>query len=312
MAQSSRLPRFTAGKLVMVPADVWNKVMERIEMITPIAGRNVQIDDGVNGSRINAVFPGYVAQPFELTLVRGEVDGAVTYKVTVGPGLVNERIPGTDPALANHYPSNIGGFDEDRVEFDISPGQQISIVVLVKENGRIGHDSQPPVTVTIEDEDAESVHYIPPCADDATGTPGAYHYKLGVLRPGDTSADAPHLERWLSGDHIEHFQDITRLENTTNPTAPGVGRVLKEFNAETWRYLLRSIIKGDGQLRIDENADDITIRGNGKSGSLVFVDCSEEMAETGRIEWTDGLITTEGEVVIQAGCDGTGGGTSAS
>ena len=40
--------------------------------------------------------------------------------------------------------------------------------------------------------------------------------------------------------------------------------------------------------------------GNGVNGSLVFQDC--DGAETGRIEWVDGLIVTSGEQTIESGC----------
>jgi hypothetical protein len=297
MARSSKLPRFPSGKLVLVPGDVWNKVMDRIEQITPLSGRNVLIDENNNGSIISAVFPGYVAQPFELTLL----STGSAYKVTVGPGLVNERIPGSDPGLATHYPSNIGGFTEDRVEFSISVGQQISLRVLVKANGQVGHDSDPPVTVVIEDEDRESVHYIPPGADDSTGTNGAYHYKLGVLRAGDVSTDPPHLERWLSGDHIEHFQDVTRLDNVTNPSTTNLARPLKKYDADTNRWLFRSLVPHpDGQAKVDETADEMRVRGNEKAFVLNFVDCAG--SPLGTINWADGMITSEGSLTIHAGC----------
>jgi len=47
--------------------------------------------------------------------------------------------------------------------------------------------------------------------------------------------------------------------------------------------------------------------GNGVRGSLVFQDC--DGAETGRVEWSDGLITTSGEQIIQCGCSGTSSGS---
>jgi len=41
----------------------------------------------------------------------------------------------------------------------------------------------------------------------------------------------------------------------------------------------------------------------GKTGSIVFQDCTA--AEVATIEWTAGIITTEGTQTIEAGCDGT-------
>jgi hypothetical protein len=39
------------------------------------------------------------------------------------------------------------------------------------------------------------------------------------------------------------------------------------------------------------------------TGALIFKDC--EGAEVARIDWVNGMITTEGEQEIEAGCDGT-------
>ena len=47
----------------------------------------------------------------------------------------------------------------------------------------------------------------------------------------------------------------------------------------------------------------------GGTGALIFVDCSEDMVETGRIEWVNGKIITDGDIIIQAGCDGSGTGS---
>lgn len=52
------------------------------------------------------------------------------------------------------------------------------------------------------------------------------------------------------------------------------------------------------QIEVKESADkkDIVVLGNGKVGSFVIQDY--EFNEMGRIEWDDGLVTTEGDVLI--------------
>jgi hypothetical protein len=60
------------------------------------------------------------------------------------------------------------------------------------------------------------------------------------------------------------------------------------------------------QIEILEDDDLIRIMGNGKDGSAVFQDC--DGAEVGRIEWEDGLVTSEGPLIFTLGnCTDTTG-----
>jgi hypothetical protein len=48
--------------------------------------------------------------------------------------------------------------------------------------------------------------------------------------------------------------------------------------------------------------------GGGGTGSLIFKDC--DGAETGRLEWVNGVITTSGDQTIEGGCDSSSPPTS--
>ena len=242
-----------------------------------------------------------VPPPFDLQLLVDDSGEEPAYKVTIAPGIVQERVPGNVPALIEYQANNIGLIGAPRAEFAIVVGQQISLVVNVRAVGTIGADGGDAVTAVIEGENPDSVHYIPPCADDAEGVPGAYHYKLGVLRASPVEGEPPYLEQWLAGSHIDHFQDVTRLDNTSNAVSADSARVVKKYDADTNRYLIRFLTKHpDSQMQIVEQPDAMQVRGSAIDGSLIFTDCEDN--EVARLEWLDGYIMTPGVQTIKAGC----------
>lgn len=239
------------------------------------------------------------APPFHLELITDTSGESPVYKVAVHPGRVYERIiPGTE-SLSPHVPTNLLGSDGLPIQHPISVGQQVSVIVQVMVNGEIGADSDP-VTIAIESAGASSTHFVPICADDTEGSPGVYHYELGRLLAGAGEGDPPVLKPCYTGSHIDHWRDITLLENTINPSTEGLARLIQKWDPDLGKYLLRAISKGDGQLRVDEEEGVIKVRGNGNAGSLSILNCSG--SEVARLDWEDGLILTTGELSITAGC----------
>lgn len=75
--------------------------------------------------------------------------------------------------------------------------------------------------------------------------------------------------------------------------------------AAKFRSLLQGLGLDEKQIRITLDGDNVRLHGNGKNGSLVFLSCAG--IEAGRIEWEDGLITSQGDIQITVGdCSGSG------
>jgi hypothetical protein len=236
--------------------------------------------------------------------------------VTVADGYVNERIPGgEEDALKAHYPQNISIGDgatppdkpTDRVPFSVSAGQQVSLVVEVDEKGAIeasGEDDA--VRVVIEDVDPESIHYVPKIGSASTGEAGSYHYKLATIEAPETEGGAPVLKLFLAGSHISHFRDLPLLINRPVDTAENVGRIIKEYDKPSNEYRFRSIGKGDGQLRVNEDGDHVNVRGNGKALTLRYQVAGESAVDLAT--FVDGLTTSEGTATIPIPALGGGDG----
>jgi len=224
--------------------------------------------------------------PFEVTLFKE----SSTWKVTIADGYVNERIPGgTGDAIAIHFPENIKDGD-DRAKFTVADGQQVSLIVEVDEDGEINPEgADDAVRVTIETIDETSTHFEPKIGDASTGVAGVYHYKLATIEEGDTPGILE-LKPYLAGSHISHFRELPKLINTPSASATNVGRIVKEYDKESNEYRFRSIAKGDGQLRVDEDGDNVTVRGNAK-GLIIRYQVEGESAQD-VAEFEDGLTTT--------------------
>jgi hypothetical protein len=208
--------------------------------------------------------------PFEVTLFSElESEGATrTWKVVVADGYVNERLPGgTGDALIAHFPENIEDAGS-RVPFTVEAGKQVSLIVEVDEDGEINPEgADDAVRVAIEDIDEASTHFEPKIGDASTGVAGVYHYKLATIEESDTP-DLLKLKSYLAGSHISHFRELPLLKNLPDAATADTGRIVKEYDKDSNEYRFRSIAKGDGQLRVDEDGDNVTVRGNGKNLNL--------------------------------------------
>ena len=253
--------------------------------------------------------------PFDVTLITipGETpEDDPTFKIRVHDGWVNERIPGVqDPpvnATAVHKPWNILWGDDatppqlatDRRTFDITIGQQVSILVNVAAEGNIALPSgAPPETlgpteIAVEEEDEDSVYWVPPCADDEEGAAGVFHYKMAVLRDADATHSGPWLEIFLAGSHLDHGGEFL-VDNVSNPAPSGSGRVVKEYKEDANKFLFR-LIKEGGQLKVNEEEDGIEVRGNEVSKYTEWKD--EGASEGTKLEFDDGLRTTNEDQTI--------------
>lgn len=261
-----------------------------------------QVKESANGTTLSILPSGPKSKPKD-TLPPFHVRlGATTatppvYYVTIADGYVNEIIPGgTGDALAKHFPENIKDGDE-RATFNVTAGKQVSLIVEVDEHGAItASGGDPAVRVEIEDVDPESTHYEPKIGDASTGIAGIYRYQLATIEAPETEGGSPVLKRVLSGSHIQHFRELPKLINLPAASTANTGRLVKEYDKASNEYRFRSIAKGDGQLRVDENGDNVTVRGNGKTFALKYLVTGGSLQDAANFE--DGLCTDEGTVTI--------------
>jgi hypothetical protein len=238
--------------------------------------------------------------PFEVILLIDPPEsegGAVTYKISVAPGRVNERIPDLTEALIDHEPDNL--WDEANpdqlAEFDIEVGESVYIKVEVDEDGGVGIDDPQvePVLIEVGEDDIESAHYQPKVDDETPdGVVGTYYYKLARLINGPSGA--PELENHLAGSHLDHWRDLPSILNTSND-ATETGLISKKWDQDARAYKLRPLIREFGKLIIRTDPDNVVVRGNKRDGLIkVFLGDFEQSEPF--VEWNDGLWKTGEEI----------------
>jgi len=140
-----------------------------------------------------------VEPPFWPTLRTS--NGGATFFFTITDGFVVDHRGGngnngTSAVAAPYYPSGISlVFSGDRTEVAITPGQQISIKVVILPDGDVST-----VSMVVEAEDANSFN-PDPTASVGVGIDGEFHYKIAVLRPAVGNVPA-YLNYYLAGSHI--------------------------------------------------------------------------------------------------------------
>ena len=152
----------------------------------------------------------------------------------------------------------------------------------------------------------------------------------------ELSSGIPKLTLFGAGDNIDHYDERVTMENL-EPSAGESGsfyEVGKTYETSTDKVQfrkLKQITEGLGvpiiknqtansinfrkiknrdyeeQIRVEEDGDAIKVHGNGKDGTLSHYLCGEPTG-TELIRWVDGLITSEGGITFEAGCNTSSGG----
>jgi hypothetical protein len=265
--------------------------------------------------------------PYEVSVITtpGETP---TYEVTVGWGYVCERIPGAGDAIAYHEAANMWDTeDPDQLaKFAITIGQAVYIRTEVDEDGKIGISEGDAVTIVVEDDEESSTHYTPKVDDEtSSGEAGHYLYKLAVLKAPVSPSTTPTIEKWLTGSHIDHYQELPSILTATGG-GEGIGVIPKEWNDSEKAYKLRVISQKDPveedteadppvrgeevQIRVEQEVDRIIVKGNGK-GRVVKYQIEGESEAVVVATFDDGLETEgneEGnEIIIPIPAGGGGG-----
>jgi hypothetical protein len=180
--------------------------------------------------------------------------------------------------------------------------------VEVLPSGRVGISSGDAVSIVVDADEEKSIHYQP-TVDDATssGAAGAMLYKLAVLESGAAPEDKPTLKKWIAGSHIDYYQELPAVK-TTLAAGDDIGVIIQKWDAADRCYKIRAIDTSAGELTAETASDAVSIRGNEVDGSLTF-NYEDGVTSSESIEWKDGLVTTEGEIVITIPEGGEGGDT---
>jgi len=235
--------------------------------------------------------------PFTVRLIT-TTGASPTYKVSVGWGYVCERIPGSGDAVEYHEAANMwDAADATKLrKFAITAGQAVYIKVHVNSDGLIaapgGDDA---VAIVVASDETASVHYRPEVDTDTTaGGAGYMYYKLAVLKAPVAPSTQPKLEKWLSGSHLDHYQDLPSIRSTLGIGA-GVGVIPKEWSDGAKAYRLRALSKGLGQLTITTNSDHVEVRGTRKDSDVIV--WRGNSSESPLLAFRDGLETTGATVI---------------
>jgi hypothetical protein len=211
-----------------------------------------------------------------------------TYEVTVGWGYVCERIPGAGDAIAYHEAANMWDTeDPDQLaKFAITVGQAVYIRTEVDENGKIGISEGDAVTIVVDADEESSTHYIPK-VDDGTssGVAGHYLYKLAVLAAPVSPSTTPTIVKWLTGSHIDHYQELPAILSAT-AGGTGIGVIPKEWSDSEKAYKFRAIsqkdpvtadpeadppVRGEAvQINVEQEENRIIVKGNGKGRIIKY------------------------------------------
>ena len=156
----------------------------------------------------------------------------------------------------------------------------------------------------------DGIHYYPTDPEGSGGN-GDCYVKLFKLEMDGAS---PRVLVYQQSD-IEHWAQLWTGENVG-----GGQRIYKKHDEATNIYQFRSLA-GRGtytadspdagvtaQIKTVTDGDLVRVIGNGRKGARIWKDCDGN--EVFRIEWSDGLITSGGYYMMEAGCDGASSNSS--
>jgi hypothetical protein len=205
--------------------------------------------------------------PYEVQLVitRGDPD---TYEVTVGEGYVCERIPGAGDAIEYHEADNMWDTEnpDELAKFPIAIGEAVYIRTEIDEDGKIASPSEgvPAVSIVIEADSETSTHYEPKVDNETpTGEAGHMLYKLAKLVAPVSPSTTPTLEKWLTGSHIDHYQELPAILSTVS-AGTNIGVIPKEWSNSEKAYKLRAI-KGLCGMNVTQTPTTIDIKPDGNT-----------------------------------------------
>ena len=288
-----------------VLATDWNLLLDAVAARTPCPGNGLQFVASSGGFS-------YSSPPPKGELSKGQPPFSViaiarygsNYKVTIKEGWVIERQPKTTshPAVKFHMPKY------GTTTLDTIPRPQLTMSIndiawCRYQTDQAGAVTNPP-EIVVSPDNQNGTHYYPTDPEGSGGN-GDYYVKLFKL---ELDGGSPRVVVYQQSD-IGHWAQLWTGENVG-----GGEKVYKNHDEATNIYKFRTAsgragYAGDSpdagvtaQIKVVTDGEVIRVLGNGRKGSRVWKDCDGN--EVFRIEWSDGLITSGGNLYMECGCDG--------
>lgn len=222
-------------------------IVEIIDYLKAITIKDVQggaLKESRNGTTISipTVIRPKILQPeinpFYPTLTGNETSGLLLYMAS---GYVEIRHKETSDSIENIVPTSI---PPESSPLSVSVGNKITCKITEDGSGRVTAAVIEKAASTWPTSTATTLKG----GDNASGTGGVKHIRLcEIVKVTDT----PQVVIWHTG-HIDHFCPEL-VENTGSSNA-----ILKEFDATTGAWLLRTLTAGAG-ITLTQNANDVEI-----------------------------------------------------
>jgi hypothetical protein len=219
-------------------------------------------------------------RPFIPRIIAGETAG--TYKILSTGGFVMER------ETTNIDAPTILHEVEDLDETASTDGDSLFLEIPTDDRGAI----EPPCVFVVAPTSTggEVPRYFPP---DTDGDASAGDFRIEIAS-FEIDEGTPILTRKYSGQHIQHFQDLPRLENADEDDAT----VLKGYDKDLGAYLFRSII-GLAGIKAHEADDNIELSTLGHDFNVQVVEYTFDATIDFQAEsFSFGLDTATSSTVI--------------
>jgi hypothetical protein len=277
-------PRKKPGDPIL--ASDWNMLLDAIAARTPRPGSGLELTTTAGGFTYSSgASPGSSrspAPPFSVAAIRKD---AGSWKVTLHPGWVIERILATGmPAVKFHMPT-AGGIALDTVphpETSMNAGDYLWCRYTTDASGTVTGVPQILSGASVP----AGQHNLPPDPE-GSGTPG--EYLVRILRLEDVP-DGPTVRLYQQSDII-HCSTLWRGISTGSGA-----RVFASHDADGYRFRSIAGRASSAQIAVAEDGGTIRVTGNGKSGSVSFTGTNAPTQPL--LGWDDGLVTTAGQVTL--------------
>jgi len=321
------------------PSDYkWKQLGEYLKGSQLNAGKGIKIENSTSsGSIISAKQPKGIKQsqapPFSVLSLRK--NSSNTYAVQLQEGWVIERKTRYDSTVdaVSFHEVNLAGAamsTRPRNEVILAHDQYAYVQFWTSAEGFVTSTPAINVASTVPN----STHHQP-ASGAGSGAYGNYNVKLFKLTVDNGSpkiivhqqSDIEHTRlptfRNVGGERYIHkdwdgaadrydFRTLKQHE----PSGRTYGKVIVDFvnnelddQNDAIKFSAIAERATDPQINVnDDNSGIITVEGNNVNGTILWVDCDGD--DTTLLQWKDGLVTSVGEQIITAGCNGLPSGSS--
>ncbi len=203
--------------------------------------------------------------PFNPSLYIGGDEENPTYEVPLTRGVIVEILGGASDAIRyheadNHFeeidpPEDPVAYTDTLRKFAIEVGDALYLAVKVGADGTIS-GSDPLVTITVDEDNTASTHYVPRVDTlNTAGTAGTLYYKICALEDNDGVVS---LKHYLSRGNLIYMQDLPAILSAA-AAGTNIGRIPKEYKESDNSYQFRAIEGGDG-ITVTEETNTVKVK----------------------------------------------------